>query len=92
MSRPKTIAHAELAILDYLINGDGATMANGGLAKIAERMQAVPCEAPGESKACREKTPCKNCVAHNRFIKAADNVGEQMNRLLEQRKRKVGDA
>jgi hypothetical protein len=79
--KPKTVAHAELVILKWLIEGNGASLGDhAGIARIAETMSAGV-DAEGEPT---------DEVAHRRFNTAVQSVTVQMRRLLEQRERKVG--
>ena len=78
--KPETIEHAEIEIFRWLIEGEGASLGNAsGMAALAERLGA----------GLDENDEPINKTAHNRFKNATKRVHAQMNRLLEQRIRKV---
>ena len=77
IERPVTQWHAEYHILRFLIEGDGANM--NGLQDLARQMGA---ELDEEGKPLDE-------TAHKRFKNGCKEIHKQLNRLLQQRVKKI---
>lgn len=78
--KPKNATEVEYQILRYLIDGEGASM--GDLSTLAEKYSAG---VNPEGKPIDQ-------VSHKRFTTAVQRVNVQLNRLLEQRMKKLGVA
>tara|TARA_B100000579_G_scaffold347617_1_gene300766 strand:- start:9432 stop:9677 length:246 start_codon:yes stop_codon:yes gene_type:complete len=76
--KPKNATEVEYQILRYLIHGNGSSM--GDLSSLAEKYNA------GLDSAGKPIDP----VSHRRFNTAVERVSVQLNRLLEQRMKKLG--
>jgi 50S ribosomal subunit-associated GTPase HflX len=77
VGRAKNTNEVEFHVLNYLLNGQAANVTD--LSSLALKMHAG-IKADGEPV---------DPVAHKRFTKGVSNIKEQLERLLQQRKRKM---